>query len=68
MLIFVHSRKETGRTARAIRDECINKGTIGSFLREGSTSQKLLQDQIELTKVSRNNFIVQFKIFLFFRI
>lgn len=35
-----------------IRDECMNKGTIGTFLKQDSTSQKVLQDQSELTKVS----------------
>ncbi|CAF4020508.1 unnamed protein product [Rotaria sp. Silwood2] len=50
VLIFVHSRKETGRTARAIRDGCIEKSTIGCFLKTGSVSQETLQNTTELTK------------------
>lgn len=33
VLIFVHSRKETGKTARAVRDMCLEKDTLGQFLR-----------------------------------
>ncbi|KAF9810208.1 hypothetical protein SFRURICE_019495 [Spodoptera frugiperda] len=33
ILVFVHSRKETGKTARAIRDMCLEKDTLGQFLR-----------------------------------
>uniref|UniRef100_A0A8B9LIR2 U5 small nuclear ribonucleoprotein 200 kDa helicase n=1 Tax=Astyanax mexicanus TaxID=7994 RepID=A0A8B9LIR2_ASTMX len=29
VLVFVHSRKETGKTARAIRDMCLEKDTLG---------------------------------------
>lgn len=31
ILIFVHSRKETGKTARAVRDMCLDKDTLGLF-------------------------------------
>jgi pre-mRNA-splicing helicase BRR2 len=34
ILIFVHSKKETPRTARAIQDACIQKDIIGAFLKE----------------------------------
>jgi len=57
VLIFVHSRKETIRTARAIRDGCIEKGTIGCFIKEGSGSQKILRTESEATKVSMHSFI-----------
>ncbi|CAF0999985.1 unnamed protein product [Rotaria sordida] len=50
VLIFVHSRKETGRTARTLRDGCIEKSTIGCFLKADSVSQETLQMAIELTK------------------
>ncbi|CAF3659873.1 unnamed protein product [Rotaria sp. Silwood1] len=50
VLIFVHSRKETGRTARAIRNGCIEKSTIGCFLKAGSISQEVLQTVTESTK------------------
>ncbi|CAF1042145.1 unnamed protein product [Adineta steineri] len=50
VLIFVHSRKDTVRTARAIRDECIEKGTIGCFLQKDSSSDGLLRAESEVTK------------------
>ena len=33
VLIFVHSRKETAKCARAVRDLAIQNGTIGKFYR-----------------------------------
>jgi len=50
VLIFVHSRKETGKTARAIRDACMEKDTIGAFLKDGSASQEILRTEAESTK------------------
>ena len=50
VLIFVHSRKETGKTARAIRDACLEKGTIGAFLKEGSASQEILRTEADQNK------------------
>jgi pre-mRNA-splicing helicase BRR2 len=43
VLIFVHSRKETGKTARAVRDLCLDKDTLGLFLREDSASTEVLR-------------------------
>ena len=34
MLIFVHSRKETAKTAKALRDMAIEKGTLAQLVRE----------------------------------
>ncbi|XP_015119554.1 putative U5 small nuclear ribonucleoprotein 200 kDa helicase [Diachasma alloeum] len=50
VLIFVHSRKETGKTARAIRDMCLEKDTLGAFLREGSASMEVLRTEAEQVK------------------
>ncbi|KAJ8667090.1 hypothetical protein QAD02_008752 [Eretmocerus hayati] len=50
VLIFVHSRKETGQTARAIRDMCLEKDTLGQFLREGSASMEVLRTEAEQVK------------------
>ncbi|XP_014676711.1 PREDICTED: U5 small nuclear ribonucleoprotein 200 kDa helicase-like [Priapulus caudatus] len=50
ILIFVHSRKETGKTARAIRDMCLEKDTLGNFLREGSASTEILRTEAEQVK------------------
>lgn len=52
VLVFVHSRKETGKTARAIRDMCLEKDTLGSFLREGSASMEVLRTEAEQVKNS----------------
>lgn len=51
VLVFVHSRKETGKTARAIRDMCLEKDTLGLFLREGSASTEVLRTEAEQCKV-----------------
>ncbi|KAK0183322.1 hypothetical protein PV327_001373 [Microctonus hyperodae] len=50
VLVFVHSRKETGKTARAIRDMCLEKDTLGQFLREGSASMEVLRAEAEQVK------------------
>ena len=52
VLIFVHSRKETSKTAKAIRDMCLEKDTIGQFLKEDSASTEVLRTEAEQTKVS----------------
>lgn len=52
VLIFVHSRKETGKTARAVRDMCLEKDTLGHFLREGSASTEVLRREAESVKNS----------------
>ncbi|KAJ4827132.1 DExH-box ATP-dependent RNA helicase DExH12 [Turnera subulata] len=50
VLIFVHSRKETAKTARAIRDAALAKDTLGRFLREDSASREILQSQTDILK------------------
>ena len=55
VLIFVHSRKETGKTARAIRDMCLEKDTLGLFLKEGSASMEILRREAEQVKVTSLN-------------
>ena len=50
VLIFVHSRKETGKSARALRDMCLEKDTLGQFLREGSASMEVLRKEAEEVK------------------
>ena len=52
VLVFVHSRKETSKTAKAIRDMCLEKDTIGQFLKEDSASTEVLRTEAEQTKVS----------------
>lgn len=51
VLIFVHSRKETGKTARAIRDLCLDRDKLGMFLREDAYSTEVLRVESENAKV-----------------
>ncbi|KAJ9550083.1 hypothetical protein OSB04_022626 [Centaurea solstitialis] len=50
VLIFVHSRKETTKTARAIRDTALANDTLGMFLKEDSASREILHEHTELVK------------------
>lgn len=50
VLIFVHSRKETAKTARAIRDAALANDTLGRFLKEDSASREILQKENEVVK------------------
>uniref|UniRef100_A0A1X7VH62 U5 small nuclear ribonucleoprotein 200 kDa helicase n=1 Tax=Amphimedon queenslandica TaxID=400682 RepID=A0A1X7VH62_AMPQE len=50
VLVFVHSRKETVKTAKALRDMCLEKDTLGLFLKEGSASTEVLRTEAEQTK------------------
>uniref|UniRef100_A0A1J3DRP2 RNA helicase n=1 Tax=Noccaea caerulescens TaxID=107243 RepID=A0A1J3DRP2_NOCCA len=52
VLIFVHSRKETAKTARAIKDTAMANDTLSKFLKEDSVSRELLQSQVEILKNS----------------
>ncbi|CAH8533051.1 unnamed protein product [Heterobilharzia americana] len=50
ILIFVHSRKETGKTARALRDACLEKDTLGIFMKEKNASAVVLRQEAEQVK------------------
>ncbi|KAI3960834.1 hypothetical protein MKW92_027349 [Papaver armeniacum] len=50
VLIFVHSRKETVKTAKAIKDTALANDTISRFLKEDSASREILREQIEFVK------------------
>ncbi|CAN7039033.1 unnamed protein product [Brassica rapa subsp. trilocularis] len=50
VLIFVHSRKETAKTANAIKDTAMANDTLSRFLKEDSASREVLQSQIDLIK------------------
>ncbi|KAK0596935.1 hypothetical protein LWI29_020333 [Acer saccharum] len=51
VLIFVHSRKETEKTARAIRDTALDKDTLGRFFKEDNViSREILQSHTDLVK------------------
>jgi len=47
ILIFVHSRKDTARTARAIRDMFVEKGTQSQLLRQDGASKEILVSEAE---------------------
>jgi pre-mRNA-splicing helicase BRR2 len=49
ILVFVHTRKDTGKTARAIRDMALENDELGRFLREDS-SREILQTEAENVK------------------
>ncbi|KAH0834659.1 putative RNA helicase [Lanmaoa asiatica] len=44
-LVFVHSRKETAKTARFIRDMAIEKETITQFVRPDSATREILTEE-----------------------
>ncbi|CAI2180063.1 11144_t:CDS:2 [Funneliformis geosporum] len=50
VLIFVHSRKETAKTAKTIKDMALDKDTLGLFLNPGSVSKEVLQDELQSIK------------------
>ncbi|KAH7862903.1 hypothetical protein Vadar_010909 [Vaccinium darrowii] len=50
VLIFVHSRNETAKTARSIRDAALANDTLGRFLKEDSVSREVLHSKTEQVK------------------
>ncbi|MCJ1375804.1 DEIH-box ATPase [Loxospora ochrophaea] len=47
MLIFVHSRKETAKTAKYIRDKALELETIGQILRSDAASREVLREEAD---------------------
>ena len=43
----MHSRKETAKTAKAIRDTCLEKDTLSAFMKEGSASTEILRQEAD---------------------
>ncbi|KAA3481398.1 DExH-box ATP-dependent RNA helicase DExH12-like [Gossypium australe] len=50
VLIFVHSRKETAKTARAVRDTALANDTLSRFLKEDAASREILQSHTDMVK------------------
>ena len=50
MLIFVHSRAETGKTAKALRDMALEKDELTNFVRDGSATQEILREELSTVK------------------
>ena len=49
VLVFVHSRKETAKTAKILRDMALTNDTLTKILTEGSASREVLQSESEET-------------------
>jgi len=47
MLIFVHSRKDTAKTARYIRDKALELETVGKIMRSDAASREILTQEAE---------------------
>ena len=47
LLIFVHSRKETAKTAKYIRDKALELETIGQILRSDAASREVLTEEAD---------------------
>ncbi|KAI5815505.1 DEAD/DEAH box helicase domain-containing protein [Pyronema omphalodes] len=47
MIIFVHSRKETAKTAKFIRDKALEKETIQTILKSDAGTRELLQHEAD---------------------
>ena len=50
MLIFTHSRAETGKTAKALRDLAMEKDELSLFVRDGGATQEILREEHETVK------------------
>jgi pre-mRNA-splicing helicase BRR2 len=47
MLIFVHSRKETAKTAKYVRDKLLEEDTIGQILRSDAARREILRSEAD---------------------
>jgi pre-mRNA-splicing helicase BRR2 len=47
VLVFVHSRKETAKTAKALRDLAVSRKELNKIIREDSNSKELLKQMTE---------------------
>jgi pre-mRNA-splicing helicase BRR2 len=45
VLIFVHSRAEAGKTAKALRDLALDRDELSSFVRDGGATQEILREE-----------------------
>ena len=50
VLIFVHSRAETGKTAKALRDLALERDELSSFVRDGGATQEILREETASVK------------------
>ena len=52
LLIFVHSRAETYKTAKALRDIAMERDELSLFVRDGGATKEILQEEITTVKNS----------------
>jgi pre-mRNA-splicing helicase BRR2 len=45
VLVFVHSRKDTVKTAKALRDMALERGDLGHFVAQDGATQEILKEQ-----------------------
>lgn len=50
IIIFVHSRKETAKTAKFLRDHAVENDTITQFLRSDPATREILTEEAESVK------------------
>jgi len=50
MLIFVHSRAETGKTSKALRDIALDRDELSNFVRDGGATQEILREEASTVK------------------
>jgi len=50
VIVFVHSRKDTAKTGKYLREQAIDKNSIAKFLGDDSASREILQAEAESTK------------------
>ena len=50
VLIFVHSRKETAKTAKFLKDEAMKNETLMNILKDDSASREILETEAEAVK------------------
>jgi len=50
ILIFVHSRIETGKTAKALRDIAAERNEQAKFVKDGSATQEILREEASAAK------------------
>ncbi|KAI9356548.1 Sec63 Brl domain-containing protein [Zopfochytrium polystomum] len=50
VLVFCHSRKDTAKTGRAIRDMAMEKDTIGQIIKQDALSREILQTESAASK------------------
>eukprot|EP01065_Artemidia_motanka_P043101 TRINITY_DN5922_c1_g1_i1.p1 TRINITY_DN5922_c1_g1~~TRINITY_DN5922_c1_g1_i1.p1 ORF type:complete len:2177 (+),score=912.07 TRINITY_DN5922_c1_g1_i1:805-6531(+) len=50
VLVFVHSRKDTAKTAKAVRDAALAGDVLSKFLKEDSASREILRSEVDAVK------------------